>query len=718
MRGIDASNNQRRPRRSIQDLIRALGDGLDDLTTDELEFAPMTKVMGELELLGGKNAQRVSPIPDGAAEVLAAQFQSSPPLVPRHELVWQLRAAIERERAFVIRGCGGTGKSTLVRHLFPVAARGWKPFRRLFFLDCAGVRMPDPNGFERTALWSMFGSSEDIWRRVQGELKPSETNSPLIAFLERRGAGGLLVIDHAEHLDRSGGMDTWLTKRLLPLARERGLSVLFSVRTPRSERGLRSLRELPFMEVRNFARSELDDWIKEPFFVGKEGVGLSSQRILRLTGGTPRLVRDLAHYVAVTGRKDSTALRRFAQLRSHHFMPDCERFIWAARACPEILARGLSVLASGAQPQPDSDVTYNVTNALVASGVVRPRANGSLRFVSPIHERRIQILTRLENLPQIFSRTNLGQADSAKRLHRLRKVAELTTDGLSYSIMTEANPTEALRRVRELLHCWGLVGTISLRDPNNARLWISDAEHLGSASGPLDLSAQPDFASAVQTGRCVDGDDGRLFFPSTGPSGTVEFVAWGQLRGKHDLFKRQIAIERLVSLLRNLRPALMHAASQFWFQRQRRQEGRALYGPRPHWESALGCLPEAGPAAVAVLERSPRAWFISRCQTYDVRELPAPAAHALEPADVLRLDQIAYHPSGRGLVLGASDAHSIFPRLDKHETAVFLRPVWVGNRQACRIVVFLFRGTVVGRLDGHLQYRLSAIAPDLIAAAS
>ena len=52
------------------------------------------------------------------------------------------------------------------------------------------------------------------------------------------------------------------------------------------------------------------------------------------------------------------------------------------------------------------------------------------------------------------------------------------------------------------------------------------------------------------------------------------------------------------------------------------------------------------------------------------------------------------------------------------DTAVYLRPVWVGNREACRIVAFIFQGAVVGRLDGHLQFRLSAIAPEVIAAAS
>lgn len=73
----------------------------------------------------------------------------------------------------------------------------------------------------------------------------------------RSTTGGLLVIDHAEHLDGSGGMDSWIEKKLLRLVADAGVSVLFSVRTPRSERGLRSPRGLPFREVDTLNRTEL-----------------------------------------------------------------------------------------------------------------------------------------------------------------------------------------------------------------------------------------------------------------------------------------------------------------------------------------------------------------------------------------------------------------------------------------------------------------------------
>jgi hypothetical protein len=197
----------------------------------------------------------------------------------------------------------------------------------------------------------------------------------------------------------------------------------------------------------------------------------------------------------------------------------------------------------------------------------------------------------------------------------------------------------------------------------------------------------------------------------------------GRLHSNQNPHEHQIAVERVAGVVRGMRRMLINACTAYWVQRHHRVEDKLLYrldsaGPMMRWQSFVRSLADTGPAAIIVLERAPRSWFVSRFEAFNRPDKPAIERQCVEPNNSQRLDEVVEHPSGRGLVIGGREATRLFPNLKGEDTAVYLRPVWVGNREACRLVAFIFQGAVVGRLDGHLQYRLSAIAPEVIAAAS
>lgn len=721
----------------VQEILNALSDGLDELNNEDIEFAPMEQILAELDRIGDRNDHPFTPAPEAGIEALAKAEERAVPIVPRNELVWQIRGAIDAERVFVIRGACGTGKSALVHHLLSTAVREWHPFRRSLRLDCSALRTSDPIRLERAALWQVLGSDEILHRRFIAQLDNDEIESPFSAFLHRRGAGTLLVIDQAEHLDPTGSIGSWISKTLLPIAEQRKLSVLFCVRTPASGRGIRPLRELPFLEVKNYVQHELAEWLALPYFRSRADASLTPDRILRLTGGCPRLVRDFASYAVHRRQFDSRTLLDFARWRPNHFIVDCERFIWAARAFPEVLSEGLDVLSQPRKPSLKESTIREIKNSLVATGVVRPAAGSGLRFKSPIHQKRISVLLQAGALRLLACRAQFHQLERTNDVAVLRNFAELAPDVLGECIATESQPTVAFRRFQEILRRWGMDSRLRLRDPNNSRLWIHSAPlgttpEIGGSSGyltlespsnPIDNLCSKWLVTAIHDGHPSISDDGDIFVPVIGNSGEVEFVVQGRLRGDQNPFDNQIAVERLIAIIRGMRRQVMHASMAFWVQRHSRVDGKLLYRlesgePMMRWQSFVRSLADSGPAAILVLERSPRTWFVSKFEAFDRPGKPSIDRSWVEQQRPQRLDEIANHPSGRGLVIGGAEAASIFPNLKGEDTAIYLRPVWIGNREACRMVGFLFQGAVVGRLDGHLQHRLSAIAPEVIAIAS
>ena len=218
--------------------------------------------------------------------------------------------------------------------------------------------------------------------------------------------------------------------------------------------------------------SEVDAWLGNPHFAEHRASGLTTSRVLRMTGGSLTLIRDLgsflAHNLKFCGWQ---ALAKFARRRAEQdYMTDCERYIRAVRRQPQVLIAGIQFLDgyenAGSRPEDP------ILNRVIASGAVKEVGDQKLQFVSPIHARRIRVLTTLENIARLSVLGSLKDLDRTGELKQLKKFAELASNPLAKVLSAERHPYHAFARFEEFLSRWGFNASIYVRDPCNARLLV------------------------------------------------------------------------------------------------------------------------------------------------------------------------------------------------------------------------------------------------------
>lgn len=738
---------KRRPLISLELLRTALSDDVDLWTDEDIQYAPEELVVSQLAELGipshsaglaqqtedGETAEltrgdivTLMPAGNPSSSPLAPQFH-----VPRTSLVNVVLEAVREHVRIYLHGPARSGKTFFLNALFLPNEKVREAYPRVSRIDCSALRMDEHSSFEREAVWALFGKRDDAFRRFIGEFTPQSKVGPLIGFLERKLSGsGLVVLDHAEYLSRSGGIAGWLEEKFLPAMVKAGIAVIVCSREPEAK-PIRAFQDMHRVAMPQITPSEVDAWLGNPHFAEHRASGLTTSRVLRMTGGSLTLIRDLgsflAHNLKFCGWQ---ALCQFARRRAEQdYMTDCERYIRAVRRQPQVLIAGLKFFDgyenAGSRPEDP------ILNRIIASGAVKEVGDKKLQFVSPIHARRIRVLTTLENIARLSVLGSLKDLDRTGELKQLKKFAELASNPLAKVLSAERHPYHAFARFEEFLSRWGFNASIYVRDPCNARLWSrydrdkSDGTEKSKVDGLHALSSfeYPDFARAAQTGQATFDESGTFYLPVTGNSGLVEMMVAGTLRQEVCVPRRAIEIERLIGVMRGLRPTLAQLLERLAFRREKQFRQRMLqrvkvtdsaYGRF----SVMGVLQHASCSALAILERSPTAWFITRFETVDDDQADSFHATWAEPSNIQRLDAIAAHPSGRGLVIDSSSVSLVFPRLRGSDITIYLRPVWIRERRACRLVAFLFLGTASRELNGQLQSHLSAVAPEVVAAAS
>lgn len=726
-----AHDPQREVVMSLRGLRAALDDGLAFLSDDDIERMPQAAAVEHLRALGvapkGPSRQAVDGRDEGADCRRAAPC---PPAVPRDDTLALLAGELRRSPRVAVVGCAGAGKTHLLRLLaLGSAHHGADPRRAPTWIDCAALRMRSAELFEREAVWAAFGRRDDAFREFV-----NEGPSPLLRYLSRRHPrGGLLVVDHFEHLERSGETYAWLEQKLLAHAEGLGVGVVLCRREPDDDAGGagRLFQALPRIAVGPLGAAELGAWLREPFFARHVAEGLTAARVLRVTGGSPALVRDLGRFLAASHESGWRALCAFARWRADNgYMTDCERYVRAACRFPALLEHRLG----GVDHPPRGPLTRRERQAcelgreaaarLLATGAVTRGGDGRLRFASPIHARRVGLLTGGKNLLRLVLRADIRWMDRTGELRQLRRWAELAAEPLARCLAAERDPRAALRRFQEVLGRWHFDAELYIRDPDNARLWSLLDDDGPGRPWPLSADERPDLARAAQTGGTAEDEEGRVYLPLTGNSGLVEMVVAGSFRSEPGAEVRQIEVDKLAGLVRGLRPTLAQALERWTLRRERRFRERVLQrmkrvDPARGRRQIVDALSEARCDTVAVLERNAGAWIVTSLDVVrPVSGEPAFQAGWAEPADVARLDAIAMHPSSRGLVLSGEVAADVFPRLRGRDAAVFLRPVWMHGGRICRIVAFLFDSRASRALDGQLQFHLSMVAPNAVAMAS
>jgi hypothetical protein len=732
---VDESNvRPLRPERhgaqDIADILSHLDQDLGQYSLDELEHVGDADLHAELHRLGipEEEAFALPDLPDDWNAKVADAINSSVSLVPRTWVVREILDGLRDCQEIVVSGAAGSGKTVVFQRLLMDDKDVRKQFPRIIRLDCAGLRMSDPSQFSKNATWSLFGLDENAFRQFAHECHQRSRLDPLLTLLELRLASdGLFILDHMEHMNRSESMGNWLAEGLVRVARKAGFKIIFCDRSMSSLMKFHRLSPLALKEVRidNFSRKELEDWLESTYFERINGFEVTAGDIFRVTGGSPRLIRDLANFFALYGRADKSALLKFMRRRPLEYVAHCERLIWAKRTLPAFLFKDLHELSLDHLPDQER---MHIRDTLCATGVVRETQNGRFAYVSPIHRKRARLLTQTDVLSLALLRaTSLSSLDSRNHTVQLRNYAEIAVDPLTQFLGSERSARLALLKLRGVLYSWGFRATLYLRDRNNARLFLALDRHEDRIF-PLQDS---DFVRAVQTGRSVvtdseEGVPGELIVPTIGYTGTVELLFKGKFCSANaPKYMQEIRRDRFVNLIRGLKPTLSQILERFWAFRDRCVMEKLLYGrkdsdPNAVWQNVIESLSKAQPAALVVLRRDQDRWSVNSFQRVgrsdgDDKEIFR-TSDCAQPADSVRLDRIAFHPSKRGLVLGNQDAGLIFPKLsEQKDAAVYVRPVWF--KSECRLVVFMFKRAPAGGLDGSVQHRLS-MAAQAIAAAS
>lgn len=739
---------------SVEDILLHLAGDESDLTEDEILYGPLDLVkdslarkgLAELEIdfarvLAGLNAQGAvasatapAALDEGsvrarrsAASAAGQARAAATPLqdIPRRNLLARLNMALHSAvTGLVVEGPTGVGKTHLVRGLLLKDAAFRAAFRRVVVIDCAALRMASAKLFSREAAWACFERDDDGFKAFlansggDGEQRKGGM-WPITSLIRRRlQPGGLLILDHVEKLDRAGEIEQWISRELIPAINQTGGKAIFITRTPSTKRPLAGLKDMPQFVVAGASREELEAWVGQPAFARHVAAGLKARTVMRITGGRPALLRELGQFLIYANQQiGDEAVLGYAEWRLDGDRPmmDCERLIRAARRHGECIEKAIAQ-GSLSKAWMSTDFDRKVVDDLLSTGAVVLDDAGRIRFASPLISMRLRRLMRPDALACVALRSDLLALHDSGGWRAMRRFAELAADPIAKCIGHEQNPVVGFTRLIQIFERWGFDPTLYIRDSDNARLWAPFLAPL--AIGPFENRKQPHFGQAAQTGQVVVSPDNRVFIPVTGNAGMVNMVVVLHFRRTDRVpHVQSIEIDRVVGILNGIRPTLAQMAQRLALRRDRKFQEAVLYRTEAGGVSAYQTvLREAGCQSLVVFERDPEAkeWFVSRFEKTGGGVHEGAPVRWAESVDTAGLDRIAFHPTGRGLVLSGREVERVFPRLTGEEAAVYLHPCRV--TAGARIAAFLFRGGDV-TLDGHVQSHLSVMAPGLLAIA-
>ena len=667
-------------------------------------------------------------------------------LIPRENLITQIQGALAEYGSVVLLGAVRSGKSQLLQMLL-ASPQVQTQYPRRVVLDCMALRGRGYQALSREAIFFLCTDPDErdlylspVASDNESATSKDDASSPTGGYSTNASSStstadpadtalnryfrsgviddGLLIVEHAERIAPGFESERWLSMILQEAhARRARVCVMCAAGHVENIPHRKVLGSLPGLMIPDLTLEEIAAGLDREFLRPYLTSGLTVKRVHRISGGRPGIVRDLLRFLVtecagreisgkrISGRK---ALSTFARQQIAQYSVECQYLVEVLRNRPDSLLNPIA-RASGRL----------LTQALVSGAIIK--ASGHFAFSSPIIARRYRMLSRPENLLWMAS------SGEPEVILAKRGFAELIGYSMANSIHAAASPAVSFARYAQALKHFGLRNIeVHIRDRDNARLWskifTDDSSHPVPPEEwrPLVPEEEAEFARAVRTGRRVMDTNEHIWLPSIGPRGYVEVLTKGRLSEEPHTYSGRIRIRLLWNTVLMLESALATAAERLLLKRRLRMNSRALYRMQAiksadtRSQSVMdGFLQQANCNAVAVFEKSGSSWRVADLRIIRIGDHTAKWMTLLADANSVRLDEIATHPSGRGLVLGDKELAHVFPYLfwRKRSVAMSLNPVCAEGKGGLKLVAFIFVGTSAHDISGARQKQLFLMAP-------
>ncbi|CAA0105594.1 Uncharacterised protein [Halioglobus japonicus] len=695
-------------------IIEACGDPLLLMNIDEVNSLSDEELDPLLDLYGLEQKSTIpeyvlSSLKDTEVHCLQPTRKYSPGwLVPRENLAARVIDSINNSQVNIVAGHSGSGKSHLYRNELAGNKRlaAISPVR--VYIDCFPLKMRSTQTIEQEAVYALFGPDEDGYRSFkdscEGDLSAAGEDSTLIQYLDRKydGAPGLLTLDHIESLIENSEAKSWLVSLIIKMLK-RGIKVLLmtsdtSFDLPRNKIDGKVTK----IDVGNLNFSEINEWASvNPELARSE---ISPKQLFRLTGGVPRIVRDFARFMVsdLVGGMDSGGdlLRIFKKQMSGEFSPE--------------IHRSLSVIMKqpGSLLSPHRIANPEIRSALLRSGAFRENSNRDLRFASPLLRSRYFSLCSAGNLFKILQTGWDSQIMSATI------PLEFALRNINASLMLERSPSAVFERVARIIERWKATDiSIRIRDLSLQKLWACEfpPQERGNVL-PLHADDEPEFAQSVQTGRIVFSTANKLFLPVASATGRIDIVISCTLDSlpTNDFVARN-ELRSLWNLVLSVQPALAIALERAMERRRLNNSRKYRYHPKRSGSKLASIMSEVGCSAVILLKKSSSRWAVESAEgTVEKGHSDESWAIMLSDGNTERLDQIANHPSRRGLLVDRWDILNLFPRLRSKDSSIsvvsYICPVSDSSAsKVSKLVCFAYDELENHSIDGNTQNHLKLI---------
>ena len=698
---------------SFERLCQAVEDDFLFWPEDDILNAPIEVVEAALERVGVAPRDPARMPTDIDIEINDYDEEHT---VARRGLIDDVAQALLEGQDICVTGPRGIGKSHFVRNCMLAAREIRIVCPKILHVDAAGLRMPSPFQIEVGAVYAHFGENEAAFREFM--LSLPDNSMPLQALIQTSffAHRGLVVFDHIEDFSRSPETQSWLGA-IVRCAHKAGSRVMLVTRGGRTalntvlriSPGARPV-SVPAINNENISR-----WLQKCVAAPSLPEAFTSRRIRRFTGGWPRLMRGFDLFLqSDEGLESDKPVLAFARKASRAFSPELAALIGVLRKAPAFLHRPLDVKDK------------HLVDDMLETGAIVERADGSLGFQNPIFAQRFRHLSKLTTLRVMAL---IGQDN---QILSYRGMEEITGQMLQQSLMLESHPWRALKRLRNILQHFGVSGTFFIRDRENSKLW-SEAKGLSSEdtpTWPLYADERPNFARAVQSGRMVISEGRNIYLPNTGDRGRVDALFEGKLDDSFlrlPPYDRAIHLDIVEHIVACIQPAWALAVERYSAIRAERLRRKAIYRSqeteRGGGQDLGSVLSQVGCSAILVLERGSCSWFPSTIEQIPPATALTPCAGNMpwsvdwrelaSQSDCKQLDNIANHPSRRGLVMQGQQISWTFPAMAgmSDTLSMFFWPAWMHGHKRCRMIVFVFTGDDASHIAGWHQTQLSLIAP-------
>jgi len=640
-------------------------------------------------------------------------------IVKRPVLVEQLCDMLLKNHIAILYGPEGGGKS----HFWRADLRPILLERRIadyaIHIDCFALAMESPRVLEYEAVFAQFGSDEKGFHLFMDRV--GHDGDPLRQFVEDKFAksNGIVVFDHAERLADCGSITNWLcefTARLQKIGTR--CLIMFSGYPPSNIDTMLGVRgQSVYCDV--LSESEIDSWWSSPSMAHYRRDYLDAAMIHQITGGWPRLVRDLGRFLADLESSPAPQttiefIEAFSYSAERSLAPELEKVIEVVRETPWDLHNPL--LAK----------TKLIRKKLLMTGAIYEPCEGFLTFRSSIFSNRYR--------KSLMRRTHcLLMVNDYGRMCAQRDRQELISRCLSTELARETEPTRVFAQVSNILSYWGLSNSmVYARDPAHTKLWLlehANSDVILSAIGetdfgkkqwPLYADKKPEFAQAVQSGRIVFLSVDEVCLPVIGESGRVEAVVVGKVSGleEKNTFNRRHELRRLWRMVLALSPSIALALARQSGRRSKSKLDKFLSAikDQPNDSNELrAILVRIGCSSVIEMGRTLESWSVTSHQMiFGAKVHGDHFVHLLDYGATERLDKIAAYNSDSGLVLDYADTVQVFPRFrsERRDTSLYVLPIRTG------LAVFVFEGKNANAIDGDRQRWLAMIGRAAAASAA